>query len=212
MTPPPRAALVLVLVAVLVSVSGCTKHDALVLLDLRSSGPLGARVALVRLSAPGWKTRVATATIGPEGFRVGYYGPADGGAVIVTAEALDGVDCVLGMGTATVPALASGATSDPTILFVRPLPASGCTLDPVDAGGGDDAGGQDAGVGEDAGGGEDTGSGEDTGGGEPSDVDAATQPGSDAGADGPADAGATDVDQTGTDATPADAGASSDGA
>ena len=53
--PHPVLVLVLVLVAVLVSVSvsGCTKHDALVLLDLRSSGPLGAPVAFVRLSAPG---------------------------------------------------------------------------------------------------------------------------------------------------------------
>ena len=42
---------VLVLVAVLVSVAACTKHDSLVLLELRSSGPLGAPVARIRLSA-----------------------------------------------------------------------------------------------------------------------------------------------------------------
>jgi hypothetical protein len=203
LTPAKPPHLVLVLVAVLVSVSGCTKHDALVLLDLRSSGPLGARVALVRLSAPGWKTRIATATIGPEGFRIGYYGPADGGAVSVTAEALDGADCVLGKGSATVPALASGATSDPTTLFVRPLPDSGCALDPVDAGAGDDAGGQDTGGGEDAG--EDTG-GEDTSGGDETSTDAAPSdagPGTDA---APSDAG------PGTDATPSDAGPGTDGA
>jgi hypothetical protein len=141
----PRPVLFLLLVAVGVLVSACTKHDALVLLDLRSSGPLGARVAVVRLSAPGWKTRVTTATIGLEGVRVGYYGPADGGPVSVIAEGLDATNCVLGKGSATVPALASGETSEPTILFVRPLPDSGCTLDPVDAGGGEDAsGGEDA--------------------------------------------------------------------
>jgi hypothetical protein len=145
---PPRAGLVGVIAFVLASVSlvACTKHDALILLDLRSSGPLGASVALVRLSAPGWKTRVTTASIGPEGLQVGYYGPADGGAVSVTAEALDGAACVLGAGSATVPALASGATSDPTILFVRPLPSIGCALDPVDAGSADDAGIDDAGA------------------------------------------------------------------
>ena len=58
----------------------------------------------------------------------------EGDAVSVTAEATDGVDCVLGRGSATVPGLESGATSDPTTLFIRPLPASGCAI--VDAGGG----------------------------------------------------------------------------
>jgi hypothetical protein len=129
--------------AIAAAIAGCTKHDALVLLDLRNSGPLGAPVERIRLSAKGWPTRTLNGTIGPEGFRVGYYGPADGGAVSVTAEALDAVDCVLGSGTATVPALEEGATSNPTTLFVRPLPANGCV---VDAGsGGDDAGDIDAG-------------------------------------------------------------------
>jgi hypothetical protein len=204
MTSPPRAkpsrpVLVLVLISALVSVFACTKHDALVLLDLRGSGPLGAPVVRVRLSAPGWKTRVITGTIGPEGFRVGYYGPADGGAVSVTAEALDGVDCVLGNGSATVPALASGATSDPTTLFIRPLPASGCGVV-----GGNDAGTDDAG---DA----DTGGGEDAGGEDVGPVDAASDAGGegtssettpDAGPDGSADAAGADANDAGA----ADAG------
>jgi len=135
-----RPVLVLVLVAVLASSTSCTKKESLVLLDLRVSGPLGAPVASVRLSAPGGKTRTITGAIGPEGFRVGYYGPSDDGTLSVTAEALDGVGCVLGRGSATVTGLESGTTSAPTTLFIRPLPASGCEV--VDAGGGNqDAGG-----------------------------------------------------------------------
>ena len=51
------------------------------------------------------------------------------------AEALDAVDCVLGIGSATVPALAAGATSAPTTLFVRPQPGNGCTWSMPDTGG-----------------------------------------------------------------------------
>ena len=80
--------------------AACTKQESLVLLDLRGSGPLGAPVAGFRLSAPGGKTRFINGAIGPEGFRVGYYGPVEGEAVSVTAEATDGVGCVLGRGSA----------------------------------------------------------------------------------------------------------------
>ena len=111
-----------VLVLVLVLVASCTKHDSLVLLELRSSGPLGAPVASIRLSASGWPTRTVAGSIGPEGFRVGYYGPGDGKALTVRAEALDAADCVLGIGSAGVTALAAGAISAPTTLFVRPQP------------------------------------------------------------------------------------------
>ena len=131
--------LVLVVFAGFVA-GACTEHDGLALLDLRASGPLGAEVARVRLSAKGWPTKVVSGAIGSGGFRVGYYGPADGGAVSVTAQALDAVDCLLGMGSATVPPLAAGATSDPTTLFVRPTPETGCVPDA-----GMDAGGEDAG-------------------------------------------------------------------
>jgi hypothetical protein len=126
---------------------GCSRNDSLVLLDLRTSGPLGAPVTRIRLSAKGWPTRVVTGSIGPAGFQVGYYGPGNGGAVSVTAEALDAVGCVLGAGSATVPKLAAGATSDPLTVFVRPMPANGCVPDAgmMDAGG-DDTGGDDSGV------------------------------------------------------------------
>jgi hypothetical protein len=137
----------LILAAVIVSfAAGCTKTESLVLLDVRVSGPLGAPVAGIRLSAPGGKTRFINGAIGPEGFRVGYYGPVEDDAISVTAEATDGVGCVLGKGSATVTDLESGATSNPTTLFIRPLPASGCAV--VDAGGGedDDAGDDDAGT------------------------------------------------------------------
>ena len=117
------------LVAVLVCVASCTKHDSLVLLELRSSGRLGAPVASIRLSASGWPTRIVPGSIGPEGFHIGYYGPSNGKAVTVTAEALDGVACVLGAGSAGVPALAAGATSAPTTLFVRPQAGNGCAFD-----------------------------------------------------------------------------------
>jgi hypothetical protein len=137
-TVTARPALAVVLVSVLVSFSACSKKESLVLLDLRVSGPLGAPVASVRLSAPGGKTRVITGAVGPEGFRVGYYGPSDDGTLTVTAEALDGVGCVLGRGSATATNLDSGGTSAPTKLFIRPTPASGCAV--VDAGGsGNDA-------------------------------------------------------------------------
>jgi hypothetical protein len=150
----PRPALVigLVVVAGLVSAAACSKKESLALLDLRVSGPLGAPVARVRLSAPGGTTRTVNGAIGPEGFRVGYYGPSEDGTLSVTAEALDGVSCVLGRGSATVTDLESGGTSAPTTLFIRPLPASGCEI--VDAGGGNEdagGGGVDAGGNVDAG-------------------------------------------------------------
>ena len=84
-----------VLVAVLVSVASCTKHDSLVLLELRSSGPLGAPVVGIRLSANGWPTRTVAAGIGPEGFHVGYYGPGNGKAV--TDEVRIGNDVARGV-------------------------------------------------------------------------------------------------------------------
>ena len=60
------------------------------------------------------------------------------------AEALDAVDCVLGVGSAGVPALAAGATSAPMTVFVRPQSGNGCAFD---AGtGGIDAGDTDAGA------------------------------------------------------------------
>ena len=174
------------LVFALAAVTACTKEDSLILLDLRTSGPLGAPNTHVRLSAKGWKTRTVGGTIGVEGLRVGYYGPGDGGAVSVLAEALDGVDCVLGSGSAAVPALKAGATSEPTKLFIRALPANGCVPDA-----GTDAG-IDAGVdvGTDAG----TDAGEDAG------VDAEVDATEDSGSDADVDAG--------TDAT--DDGASAD--
>jgi len=149
---PSGPVLVLVLVSVSALLPACTKHDALVLLDLRTSGPLVAPVARVRMSAPGWDTRVVTASLDSEGLRLGYYGPADGGAVSVTVEALDGRDCVLGKGSGTVLMLASGGTSDPLTLFVRPLPDSGCKVvggtddAGADGGGTDDASTDDAGA------------------------------------------------------------------
>jgi hypothetical protein len=112
--------------------SACTKHDGLILLSLRSSGPFVAEVVYIRLSAKGWPTRIVSGTVGPQGFQVGYYGPADGNAVTVIVEALDQSDCVLGKGSATVPALASGGTSDPVTVFVRPVSGNNCTV--VDAG------------------------------------------------------------------------------
>jgi len=174
------------LVFALAAVTACTKEDSLILLDLRTSGPLGAPNTHVRLSAKGWKTRTVGGTIGVEGLRVGYYGPGDGGAVSVLAEALDGVDCVLGSGSAAVPALKAGATTEPTKLFIRALPANGCVPDA-----GTDAG-IDAGVdvGTDAG----TDAGEDAG------VDAEVDATEDSGSDADVDAG--------TDAT--DDGASAD--
>ena len=129
------------ILALLLGLAGCTKEESLVLLDLRPSGPLGAPVARIRLSAKGWPKRTVDGTLDAAGFRVGYYGPGDGSAVTVTAEALDAVDCVLGSGSATVPALEDGATSAPTTLFVRPQPANGCVPDA-----GTDAGGEDAGA------------------------------------------------------------------
>jgi hypothetical protein len=161
----------LILAAVLAAcAAACTKTESLVLLDVRVSGPLGAPVAGIRLSAPGGKTRFINGAIGPEGFRVGYYGPVEDDAISVTAEAVDGVACVLGRGSATVTDLESGATSNPTTLFIRPLPASGCAV--ADAGGGgeeEDAGHEDAGH-------------------------------EDAGTDAPADAGTAAPDDAGTDA------------
>jgi hypothetical protein len=163
--------------------SGCTKHDGLILLDLRSSGPYAAPVVHIRMSAKGWTTRTVSGSIGPEGFLVGYYGPAKGGPVTAMVEALDGDDCVLGRGSGTVAALASGATSDPITVFVRPVAGNGCTV--VDAG--SDAGGQDAG-------------GEDSG-----DNDASADAGVDSGSDAPGDAETDAGDAAAPDADP-DAG------
>lgn len=165
------------LLALLAGLAGCTKEESLVLLDLRTSGPLGAPVARVRLSAKGWPTRTVDASIDTAGFRVGYYGPGDGSGVTVTAEALDAVDCVLGSGSATAPALKAGATSDPLTLFVRPQPANGCVPD---------AGMEDAG----------------TDGGEDAGMDAPVDAGTDAEADAGVDAEADAAEEAGTDATP----------
>jgi hypothetical protein len=169
------------LLGLLVGLAGCTKEESLVLLDLRTSGPLGAPVVRVRLSAKGWPTRTLDATIDTAGFRVGYYGPGDGSGVTVTAEALDAFDCVLGSGSATAPALKAGATSDPLTLFVRPQPANGCVPD---------AGTEDAGTdaGEDAG----TDEGEDAG------TDAAADAGENDGSDA-TDGGVADADEDATD-------------
>lgn len=164
----------LILAAVLASFSAaCTKTESLVLLDVRVSGPLGAPVAGIRLSAPGGKTRFINGAIGPEGFRVGYYGPVEDDAISVTADAVDGVGCVLGSGSATVTDLESGATSNPTTLFIRPLPASGCAV--VDAG----DGGEEEDAGTDAG---------DDGGTDDAGTDAPADAGTDAAADAPEDA------------------------
>jgi len=128
--------------ALAIAAHGCSRKDSLVLIDLRASGPLGAPVAMVRLKANGWPSRVVIGDIGPDGLRVGYYGPASGGAVTVTAEALDDANCVLGSGSGTVAKLESGAISDPVTVFIRPTPANGCVPDagPMpDAGATDDA-------------------------------------------------------------------------
>jgi hypothetical protein len=165
--------------------AGCTKHDSLVLLDLRTSGPLGAPVARIRLSAAGWPTRTVDGSIDAAGFRVGYYGPGNGSGVTVIAQALDAADCVLGSGSATAPALKAGATSDPVTLFVRPQPANGCVPD----------------------------AGPDTGGGEDAGTDAEAEAGTDAEADAPAEAGTDAEVDAGTDAavdTTVDAGVDAD--
>jgi hypothetical protein len=183
------AGLWVVAVCAAVGLGSCSKNDSLVLLDLRTSGPLGAPVARLRLSAKGWPTRTLSGDIGPAGFQVGYYGPGNGGAVSVTVEALDAVDCVLGSGSGTVARLAAGATSDPTPVFVRPLPANDCV---PDAGttddGGDDGGGEDAGAdgGTDASDDSAADANDDTA-ADASD-DAAPDAGSDVGADSAADA------------------------
>lgn len=172
----------LILAAVLASfAAACTKTESLVLLDLRVSGPLGAPVAGIRLSAPGGKTRFINGAIGPEGFRVGYYGPVEDDAISVTAEATDGVGCVLGKGSATVTDLESGATSNPTTLFIRPLPASGCAV--VDAG----SGGEEEDAGTDAGD-DDAGTDAPADAGTDATDDAAEDAGTEAPADAPADA------------------------
>lgn len=162
------------LLGLLVGLAGCTKEESLVLLDLRTSGPLGAPVARVRLSAKRWPTRTVDASIDTAGFRVGYYGPGDGSGVTVTAEALDAVDCVLGSGSATAPSLKAGDTSAPLTLFVRPQPANGCVPD---------AGMEDAGT--------DAGDDAATDAGDDAPVDAGTDAGEDAGADVDAGADAT---------------------
>ena len=101
------------ILALLLGLAGCTKEESLVLLDLRPSGPLGAPVARIRLSAKGWPERPVEGTLDAAGFRVGYYGPGDGSAVTVTAEALDAGDCVLGSGSATVRRSRTGRPARP---------------------------------------------------------------------------------------------------
>ena len=135
------AVLVLAVAAAGAGFSACTKHDGLILLNLRSSGPFVAEVVHIRLSAKGWPTRIVSGNA--QGFQVGYYGPADGKPVTVIVEALDAVECVLGRGSATVPMLDSGATSDPVTVFVRPVSGNDCTV--VDAGSDAGGGGEDAG-------------------------------------------------------------------
>ncbi|HWJ55302.1 MAG TPA: hypothetical protein VNR90_03775 [Vicinamibacterales bacterium] len=194
---PPRAAVAFARFAVsaalgvlgMSGLAGCTKHDSLVLLDLRSSGPLGAPVAHIRLSAAGWPTRTVDGSIDAAGFRVGYYGPGNGSGVTVIAQALDAADCVLGSGSATAPALKAGATSDPVTLFVRPQPANGCVPDagPDTGGGGEDAG-TDAEVDAPAEAGTDA------------EVDTGTDAAIDAGVDTMADAGVDAEADAGTDA------------
>lgn len=185
--------------ALVVGLAGCTKEDSLVLLDLRPSGPLGAPVARIRLTAKGWPTRVVDSSLDVAGLRVGYYGPGKGSAVSVTAEALDAVDCVLGSGTATALSLKAGAISAPTTLFIRPQPANGCV--------------PDAGMETDGGGGDDAGTDAETDAPVDAGVDAAEEVGVDAevdaGADRAVDAGADAADEAGTDAEP-DAGGTPD--
>jgi hypothetical protein len=185
MTGRRALSLLAVAVAVAVGAGGCTKEDSLVLLDLRSSGALGAPVAHIRLSAKRWPTRTIDGTIDTAGFRVGYYGPGDGSAVSVLAEAFDEGDCLLGSGSATVPALKAGATSAPTTLFVRPAPGRPCVPDvQPDAGSVTDAG-EDAAV--DA--------------GADAEADAGTDAAVDAGVDAEVDAGADAESDTVADAT-----------
>jgi hypothetical protein len=200
-------AFVIALGAVLgLGVAGCTKKDSLILLDLRASGPLGAPVVRIRLTAKGWPTKNVDGTIDAAGFRVGYYGPGAGKAVSVIAEALDAADCVLASGEATVPKLEAGATSAPTTLFVRPRSENGCVVDAGTPDSSEDAPGEDA-PGEDApqDAGQDAGQDVGEGGGEdaPSDIaaDVPSETGSDE--DGGKDTGEADA---GTDASATDAG------
>jgi hypothetical protein len=132
--------------ALVVGAGACKKSpDALLLLEVRSSGPLVAPVARVRFSLPdraGWPSHVVGSDLGAGGLKFGYYVPG-GAPVTVLGEALDGKDCVLGQGTLTFPATAGGAVSQPMTLFVRALPSSGCAGDggvdanPPPDGGGD---------------------------------------------------------------------------
>jgi hypothetical protein len=191
MTPKGTRRRSLSILALLLGLAGCTKEESLVLLDLRPSGRLGAPVARIRLSAKGWAKRTVDGALDVAGFRVGYYGPGNGSAVTVTAEALDAADCLLGSGTATVPSLKAGATSAPTTLFVRPQPGNACVPDA-----GTDAGGEDAGA---------DGGGMDTAG------DAGSDAADDDGPDAQVDAGVDATDEGGTDAT-AEAGAPDTGA
>jgi hypothetical protein len=204
------------IVVLLLGLAACTKEDSLVLLDLRPSGPLGAPVARIRLSAKGWPTRTVDGALDVAGRHVGYYGPGDGGAVTVIAEALDAADCVLGTGSATVPALEAGAISAPATLFVRPEPARGCVPDA-----GSDAAGEDAGS---DGGGTDAGDDAKMDASDETETDAAVdtrldtvaEAGVDATPDGVApDGGAADAgapDAGAADAGAADAGAADAGA
>ena len=129
-----RAAVLVVVVGVVVGTGtgGCKKADRLLLLDVRVSGVLDASDASVRFSAAGWPTRTVASPLASQGLLFGYYGPPGDGAVTVTVEALDGSQCVLGGGTATVPGTAPGMTSPATVVFVRPFANSGCAL--TDAG------------------------------------------------------------------------------
>jgi hypothetical protein len=164
--------------------TGCNKAaDRLLLLDVRASGALDSSQASVRFSAPDWPTRAVNSPLGPQGIVFDYDGPPGDGPVTVTVEALDGNQCVLGAGTATVPGTVSGTTSLATIVFVRPLVDSGCAF--TDAG--IDAPASAADAGNDAG--ADGGDGGDAGDAGDSAVDSAV----DAGIDSvvvPTDAGA----------------------
>ena len=118
------------LVAVVAAMAGCKPEaDALVLLDVRGSGMFSPPAATLQLSAPGWPTRSVAGTLGPEGVRVGYYGPGGSAAVTITVAALDARSCVVGGGSATALTVASGATTAPITLFVRPLAPNSCGSD-----------------------------------------------------------------------------------
>ena len=120
----------LALLAVVAAIGACKPEaDALVLLDVRGSGMFAPPATTLQLSAPGWPTRSVTGTLGPDGVRVGYYGPGSSAAVTITVAALDARACVVGSGSATALMVAPGATTAPITLFVRPLSSNTCGSD-----------------------------------------------------------------------------------